>query len=147
MTIFADSNENLNAMFLVFKYSTTMFSAAFCAMIFVWMLAIKTLQMFYLPLRYMNNAIASAIEEAKTAADRAINATIIDVIPDSHLQWIYQKVAEYQGKDSKLQISTLEEIHYWFQIVEGKLLCNIRTAHVNGMLKNLTSLGYSSFAV
>lgn len=94
-----------------------MFSAAFCAMIFVWMLAIKTLQIYYLPLRYMDSVITSAIETAKTAA---ANATIIDLIPDSNLRSLYQIATEFLEKENDLtQLDMLQEMHYWFQIVEG----------------------------
>lgn len=97
-----------------------MFAAAFCAMIFVWMTAMSTLQTYYLTLRYLDKVMRVAIKAYKEASALKGNATIpIEVIPDPYLQFILQTVAEYEGEADKLKISTLEEVYYWFQIVEG----------------------------
>lgn len=107
-------------LFTAFKFSTTMFAAAFCAIIFVWMTAMSTLQTYYITLRYFDKAMRLAIKAYKeTAALKGEAMVPVGVIPDPYLEMVLRAVAQYEGDADKLKIETMEEIYYWFQIVEG----------------------------
>lgn len=96
-----------------------MFAAAFCAMIFVWMTAISTLQGYYLTLRYFDKAMRLAIKTVKAAVAKENGTFPLDMIPDPYLKMGLSIVAETENEINQLKVRTLEEVYFWFQIVEG----------------------------